>query len=51
MKTPTKATTPASNFASLSRFVRRAFTMDAAASAHLEDTFVQVHLNSRIWMV
>jgi hypothetical protein len=44
-----KATT--SNLAHLSRMVRNAFTMDPAASRHLENTFIEVHLNSRIWMV
>jgi len=42
---------PPSNLANLSRMVRNAFTMDPAASRHLENTFVEVHLNSRIWMV
>jgi hypothetical protein len=33
------------------KFVRGVFTFDPAASRMLDDTFVQVHLNSRIWMV
>ncbi|MEO6607154.1 MAG: hypothetical protein ABIN69_01645 [Aestuariivirga sp.] len=40
--------TPAS---SVRKFVRGVFTFDPAASRMLDDTFVQVHLSSRIWMV
>jgi hypothetical protein len=43
--------TSARNFSSFGRFMRNAFRMDAAAQRHLENTFVQVHLNSRIWMI
>jgi len=50
MKTPVTQTKP-TNLTALGRFVRSAFTMDPAASRHLENTFVEVHLNSRIWMV
>jgi len=50
MKTPIIHAKP-SNLAALGKFVRNAFTMDPAASRHLENTFVEVHLNSRIWMV
>lgn len=37
--------------ASLRRLVRNAFTMDPAATKMLDNTFVSVHLSSRIWMV
>ena len=36
---------------SVRKFVRGVFTFDPAASRMLDDTFVQVHLSSRIWMV
>ena len=36
---------------SVRKFVRGVFTFDPAASRMLDDTFVEVHLNSRIWMV
>ena len=37
--------------ASLRHFVRSAFTMDPVATKMLDNTFVSVHLSSRIWMV
>ena len=37
--------------ASLRRFMRSAFTMDPVATKMLDNTFVSVHLSSRIWMV
>jgi hypothetical protein len=36
---------------SVRKFVRGVFTFDPVASRMLDDTFVQVHLSSRIWMV
>ena len=36
---------------SVRRFMRSAFTMDPVATKMLDDTFVSVHLSSRIWMV
>jgi hypothetical protein len=42
---------PVSSSATVRNFVRGVFTFDPAASRVLDDTFVEVHLNSRIWMV
>ncbi len=36
---------------SVKKFVRGVFTFDPVATRMLDDTFVQVHLSSRIWMV
>ena len=51
MKALIARTAPTSNLTQIARFVRNAFRMDPAAARHLENTFVEVHLNSRIWMV
>jgi hypothetical protein len=38
-------------FARVREALARATTMDPIAVRMIEDTYVQVHLNSRIWMV
>ena len=45
-------TLPAKTVSSTVRnFMRNAFTMDPVATKMLDNTFVSVHLSSRIWMV
>jgi hypothetical protein len=41
----------ASSSTAVRKFVRGVFTFDPAATRMLDDTYVQVHLSSRIWMV
>ena len=48
----TKTNSRASDTATaVKSFMRSAFTFDPIAARMLDDTFVSVHLNSRIWMV
>ena len=41
----------ASKVSGLGRMIRKALGRDNATQRFLDETYVQVHLNSRIWMV